>query len=273
MTKSYRLFTEYPRKIASSLLASNFSRFSLSLKMKHLLPNTRKYFTFGFVSFHISYDVFFVPAWKKILFLMWHEIFTASAQNFYGMSLLRSITLAISWITQFFLSTTPFCCGVFRAKNSFLIPCSLQNASNLTFLNSFPWSLLILTMGTPFSFWSFLHSLFIFLHASDFSLRNSIQEYLEKSSTTTMVYLFPLMFSVLVGPIRSTWSNSNGRDVATTFTLGWIDLVRFPNWHGPQIFFSIFPKFSNQSRLQVLRLLPFACNWHVQNVGAITQVD
>ena len=123
---------EHPRKIPSSLLASNFPRFSLSLRMKHLLPKTWKYFTLGFFSFHISYDVFFVPTRKKILLLMWHEVFTAFAQNFYG------ISLAISYITQFFLSTTPFCCTVFGAENSFLIPCSLQNASNFAFSNSFP---------------------------------------------------------------------------------------------------------------------------------------
>ena len=176
---------------------------------------------------------------------MWHDVFTALAQNFGGISLLRSITLAISWITRFFLSTTPFCCGVFRAKNFFLIPCSLQNASNLAFSSSFPWSLLILTIGTPFSFWNFLHNLSILLHASDFSLRNSTQEYLQKSSTITMMYPFSPMLFVLVGPIRSTWSNSNGRDVATTFTLGWDALVYFPNWHGLQTFFSIFPNFNN----------------------------
>ena len=168
-----QLFTEYPRKILSSLLASNFPRFSLSLRMKHLLPNTQKYFTLGFFSFQISYDVFFVPARKKILFPMWHDVFTTSTQNFYGMPLLRGITIVISWITRFFLTTTPFCYGVFRAENSFLIPCSLQNASNLAFLNSFPWTLLILTMGTPFSFLSFLHSFSFFSHASYFSLRYS----------------------------------------------------------------------------------------------------
>ena len=50
-----------------------------------------------------SLDVFFVPARKKILFLMWHEVFTASTQNFCGMFLLSNITLTISWITWFFL--------------------------------------------------------------------------------------------------------------------------------------------------------------------------
>ena len=92
-------------------------------------------------------------------------------------------------------------------------------------------------------FWSLLQSFSVFFHASNFSLINSTQEYLEKSSTTTMMYLLPPKLSVLVGPIKSTWSNSKGRDVAITFTLGWLDLVSFPIWRGPQTIFSTFQNF------------------------------
>ena len=60
-----RLFTEYPRKIPSLILASNFPRFSRSLRIKHLLPNTQKYLTLGLFPFHISYKVFLVPVRKK----------------------------------------------------------------------------------------------------------------------------------------------------------------------------------------------------------------
>lgn len=165
-----RLFTMYLWKIPSLLFASNFSRFFLSLRMTHLLPNTWKYFTLGLFSFHISYDVYLVLVRKKIWFPMWHDLFMTSPQNFWGLSLLKSITLAISWITQFFISTTLFCWGVFESKNSFLIPFCLQMVSNFVFSNSFPWLLLILTMGTPFSFWSlykvspFFHMLLTFLY-------------------------------------------------------------------------------------------------------------
>ena len=38
--------------------------------------------------------------------------------------------------------------------------------------------------------------------------------YLVKSSTITKMYLFPPRDSVLVGPIRSRCSNSNGLEVA-----------------------------------------------------------
>ena len=139
---------------------------------------------------------------------MWHKVFTTSPQNFWGICLFSNITLAISWITRFFLSTTPFCWVVSGAKNSLLIPFFSQNDSNLAFSNSLPWSLLILTIGTPFSFYSLLQWVSNFSHTFDFSLRNSTHVYLEKSSTMTIMYLFPPRLSVLVGPIRSMWRSS-----------------------------------------------------------------
>ena len=164
---------------------------------------------------------------------MWHEVFMASPQKFWGICLFSSITLAISWITRFFLFTTPFCWRVLGAENSILIPFFAQNDSNLAFLNSFPWSLLILTIGAPFSFYSFLQRISNFSHASNFSLRNSTQVYLEKSSTRTIMYLFPPRLSILVDPIRSTWRSSKHREVAITFTLWWLAFVCFPIWHAP----------------------------------------
>ena len=49
--------------------------------------------------------------------------------------------------------------------------------------------------------------------AFDLDLRRMTQVYLVKSSTTIMIYLFPLRDSVLVKPTRSRCSSSNGLDV------------------------------------------------------------
>ena len=53
----------------------------------------------------------------------------------------------------------------------------------------------------------------MFLGASDLDLRRMTQVYLVKSSTTTMMYLFPPRDSVLIGPMRSKCSSSKGLDV------------------------------------------------------------
>src|SRR5438045_9511529 len=66
------------------------------------------------------------------------------------------MVLAASMRVRFFLSTTPFCCGVYGAENSCLIPSSSRNSSILVFLNSVPLSLLILLIFTSNSFWAFL---------------------------------------------------------------------------------------------------------------------
>ena len=50
--------------------------------------------------------------------------------------------------------------------------------------------------------------------AFDLDLRRMTQVYLVKSSTTTMMYLFSPRDLVLVGPMRSRCSSSNGLDVA-----------------------------------------------------------
>ena len=57
------------------------------------------------------------------------------------------ITHAISCKTLFFLSATPLCWGVLRAKNSCLILLNSQKRSTSTLSNSLPLSLLILTIG------------------------------------------------------------------------------------------------------------------------------
>jgi hypothetical protein len=49
-----QLFVEYPKNTPSSLLGSNFSRFSLSRRILHLLPKVLKYLTVGFFPHQIS---------------------------------------------------------------------------------------------------------------------------------------------------------------------------------------------------------------------------
>jgi len=48
------------------------------------------------------------------------------------------MVLAISCKDLFFLSTTPFYCGVLGEENSWIIPCFSQNISNGSFSNSPP---------------------------------------------------------------------------------------------------------------------------------------
>jgi hypothetical protein len=66
-------------------------------------------------------NVAFAPKYMKIgnfrfainfRFMAWQAVFTASDQNRLGVLYSPSIVLAISISDLFFLSTTPFCCGV-----------------------------------------------------------------------------------------------------------------------------------------------------------------
>lgn len=66
----------------------------------------------------------------------------------------------ISWITRFFHFTSPFCYGVIGANNSCLMPLSSHKFAKLEFSNSLSWSLRILLMYYPLSFWNFLNRTF-----------------------------------------------------------------------------------------------------------------
>ena len=129
------------------------------------------------------------------------QVLTASPHKFLATSLLCSMALTISWITLFFLSTTPFCWGVIGAKNSWEIPDLVQNDSIYEFSNSLPWSLRIRSIFKLFSFYSLVHKASMCSGASDLDRRRMTQVYLVKSSTTTMMYLLPQKDSVLVGPM------------------------------------------------------------------------
>ena len=90
-----------------------------------------------------------------------------------GILLIFNMTLAISWTTLFFLSTTPFCWGVLGVENSFFVPWSLQKDMSLEFLNSLSWSLLIRAIKIFFYTCNFLHRWIILLAASDLSFKRT----------------------------------------------------------------------------------------------------
>ena len=75
------------------------------------------------------------------------------------------------------------------------------------FSNSLPWSLQIRSIFKFFSFCSLVHKASMCSGASDLDLRRMTQVYLVKSSTTTMMYLFPPRDLVLVGAMKSRCSN------------------------------------------------------------------
>ena len=89
------------------------------------------------------------------------------------------------------------------------------------------------------------------------------QVYLVKSSTTTMMYLFPPIDSILVGPTRSRCSSSKGLDVAYVWVLRCFAFVCFPNWHSPHTTLLTLLSFgipSNDSCLDTIdRCLQLAC--------------
>ena len=142
--------------------------------MKHLLPKTQKYFTLSFFFFHISYDDFFVPAWKKILFSTWYEVFTASAQNFCGISFAKkhySRHLLYHMVLPF---NNPILLWSFWGREFLLNSMRIAKCFRLCILKFLPMiasyfddgnSLFILKLLAKF--------FFVFSHASDFSIRNS----------------------------------------------------------------------------------------------------
>ena len=117
-------------------------------------------------------------------------MFTASAQKYRGSFALFNIVLVASTKVLFFLSTTPFCCGVLGAEYCREIPFSVQNLFRIAFLNYVPLSNLIFLTGrfacnSILFMWSM-----IILGVSSFKLINNTQVYLKKSSTITRAYRF-----------------------------------------------------------------------------------
>ena len=138
-------------------------------------------------------------------------------------------------MTLFFLFMTPFCWGVIGAENSWDIPDLVQKDFMYEFSNSLPRTLQIQSIFKLFSFCNLVHKTSMCSRASNLDLRRMTQVYLVKSSTTTMIYLFPPRDSVLVRPMRSRCSSSNGLDVGDVWVLGCLAFVYFLSWHGPHI--------------------------------------
>ena len=197
--------------------------------MKQVLPKILKYLTFGFLPFHNLYGVFLVPSLKYTLLTVWQAVLTASPYKFLATSLLCNMALAISWITMFFLSTTPFYWGVIGVENSWDIPDLVQKDSIYEFSNSLPWSLRIRSIFRLFSFCNLLHKVSMCSGASNLDRRRMTQVNLVKSSTITTMYLFPPRDSVLVVPIRSRCSSSNDQDVANVWVPGCLAFFCFPS--------------------------------------------
>ena len=78
---------------------------------------------------------------------------------------------------------------MFNSSNS-------QKWSISTLSNSLPLSLLILTIGWPFSTWILVRKDFKCSIVSNFSLKKHMKENLEKFSTTTRTYLLPPLLLV-----------------------------------------------------------------------------
>ena len=88
----------------------------------------------------------------------------------------------------------------------------------------------------PFSLpCTFLHHALNFIKSSFLHERKSTQVNLEKSSTITKPYDFPLRLAVLVGPNRSRKSNSRGQEDETIFFALNDERVCLPLAHALQI--------------------------------------
>ena len=139
------------------------------------------------------------------------------------------------------------------AENSWDIPDLVQKDSIYDFLNSLPWSLRIRSIFRLFSLCNLVYKTSMCSGASNLDHRRMTQVYLVKSSTTTMMYLFPTRDSVLVGPIRSICTSSNGLDVADVWVPRCWALVCFLSWHGPHTTLFTFTKLWYSQNWLILR--------------------
>ena len=79
-------------------------------------------------------------------------VFAASAHNLFGNSFSWSIHLVISMMLLFFLSLTPFYCGVYDTISWCSVPVSSQNLSKISLMYFFPLSCLIICNLQPLWF-------------------------------------------------------------------------------------------------------------------------
>lgn len=159
----------------------------------------QKWLTIGFFFINFSNgDSNPSVAWGRLL-ITWAVIFMHSAQNRGRAFLACNMLLHIFVRCLFFLSATPFYCGVFRQISSRFILHYCKNCMNYVDVYSPPLSVHKHCIFRSNSFWTFsLNSLNLF-KTFDFCLRISTQLYIEKSSTNVLIYWKPLIDDCLNG--------------------------------------------------------------------------
>ena len=116
----------------------------------------------------------------------------------------------MSRIVQFFLSTTPFCRGVYGIEKCLCIPCSLQKEINSLEVNSPLLSVLRQISFNSFSLSACALKLLKASNASNFCFNRETHSILVQSSTSRRKYLLPPRVSRAKGPQRSPWISSSG---------------------------------------------------------------
>ena len=105
-----------------------------------MLPNILRWLTEGLTPYHASYGVLFFKDFVGNLFSKYTEVLTVSAQKLLGIFFSNRRHLAISITVRFFLSETPFCCGVYGVVSWHSLPAVLQNSTNWLEVYSVPLS-------------------------------------------------------------------------------------------------------------------------------------
>ena len=105
-----------------------------------------------FLPLHASSGTLFITAFFEHLFKIYTAQFVASAQYSFGKCFAFSILLTISMMVRFFLSATPFCCGVYLVVNCLCVSFSLQKRRNYFEIYSPPLSLLRTLIYFPLYF-------------------------------------------------------------------------------------------------------------------------
>ena len=153
---------------------SNFFLFSFGMCMYTRQPNILRWMTSSFLIEKTSSGIVFSSTLCGLQFCTYTVVLAAYAH--------RCMALAASMIILFFLSATPFYCGLYGVVNCLLIPESLHNSLNSFDVNSpplFDQKVLIL-----FSVWFSIKDLnsLNLLNTSSLFFKKYIHVFLGKSS-------------------------------------------------------------------------------------------
>ena len=102
--------------------------------------NILRWLNYGFLPKNTCSGVLFSSTLCGVQFCTYTTVLAASAHRCIGRSWSWSISLATAMMVLFFLSETPFCCGLYGVVNSLLIPKSMHNSLNQFDANSLPLS-------------------------------------------------------------------------------------------------------------------------------------